>query len=240
LGVAPSIAEPVALARFEQVVDLWRHGIARRRIAAMLGLNRNTVARWLAAGRFPERAARRRRRHRLDDYADYIVERFDAGLENGAALARELRTRGYTGNDAMVRRYLAELRRVRLRPMTDATKTPTTSTGAARAAGVDEGSAMNGRSQRPARLTSPAPSPRETAWLLRKSDSAPDALRPEERDYVDALCTACPALHRVRSLAKEFAELLRQRDSTALEPWLAAAEKSELRSFAAGLRRDHG
>jgi transposase len=33
--------------------------------------------------------------------------------------------------------------------------------------------------------------------------------------------------------------LLAHRDATALDPWLTAAERTELRAFSAGLRRDH-
>jgi transposase len=43
----------------------------------------------------------------------------------------------------------------------------------------------------------------------------------------------------VQSLATEFARVLKEHDSSALEPWLLAAEQSELRKFAASLRRDH-
>ena len=135
----------------------------------------------------------------------------------------------------MVRRYLAELRRARPRPTAGAIDT--TATGNRSGTG-DAADATQSGSRRQSTIAGPAPSPRETAWLLRKSDSEPDALRPEERDYVDALCATCPALDRVRSLANDFAELLRKRDSSALDPWLIAAEKSELRGFGAGLRRD--
>jgi transposase len=212
------------VARYEQVVALRAQRVCKRRIAEILGLDRRTVATWLAAGHLPERAARRRRRHRLDRYADYTIERYDAGLDNAAARARELRARGYDGNDAMMRRYLADLRRASPRF----------------AAGAADGGDVAGRGSRaPPPLIGPAPSPRETAWLLRKSDTEPDALRPQESDYVEALCTTCPALNRVRALAQSLAELLRKRDANALAPWLVAAEQSELRAFAAGLRRDH-
>lgn len=87
-------------------------------------------------------------------------------------------------------------------------------------------------------IAGPAPPPRETAWLLRKRDGQPNTLRPEERDYVDAPCATCPPLGRVRSLATEFARLLKAHDSSALDPWLGAAEQSALRGFATSLRRD--
>lgn len=80
------------------------------------------------------------------------------------------------------------------------------------------------------------PSPRRAAWLLTK---AADALTDDERAYADAVCAACPALATVRTLAADFRRLLLTKDVNALTPWLAAAEQSELRSLAVGLRRDH-
>lgn len=217
------------LARYEQVVALRAQGLGRRRIAHVLGLDRHTVATWLAAGHFPERAQKRRRPHHLDQYVDHITARYDAGLENAAALARELRERGYRGNDAMVRRYLADLRRLRPRPLPAAHAAATAPHNGETGATKERPTAM---------IAGPAPSPRETAWLLRKGDVQPEALRPEQRDYLDALCSTCPGLERVRSLATEFARILKEHDSSALDPWFTAADQSELRSFAASLRRD--
>jgi transposase len=42
-----------------------------------------------------------------------------------------------------------------------------------------------------------------------------------------------------RRLVLAFSQLLTSRDGAGLDPWLAAAEESDLRGFAAGVRRDH-
>lgn len=47
-----------------------------------------------------------------------------------------------------------------------------------------------------------------------------------------------PALAASRDLALRFGTLVRARSADALTPWLADAENSELRGFAAGLRQD--
>lgn len=79
------------------------------------------------------------------------------------------------------------------------------------------------------------PSPRRAAWLFTK---LPNALTEPERRYVDAACAACPGLATVRALAAGFRAMLATKDVTALMPWLAGGEHSELRALAAGLRRD--
>ncbi len=208
------------LARYDEVVALRQSGMPRNRIAERVGLDRRTVSVWLAAGRFPERAERARQPHRLDAYAEYIYERYDAGLDNAAQLLRELRERGYNGPYQTVSRYLAEMRRTR-----------------PRSAPLDVPSSLQ---QRPLSWgRAPAPSPRETAWLLRNADAKPEKLSAEERAYVEALGSESPDLATARRLTTEFAEMLGHHDADALDPWLAAAGESELKSFAAGVRRDY-
>jgi transposase len=85
--------------------------------------------------------------------------------------------------------------------------------------------------------TSPTshPSSRRAAWLL----TAPsEQLKASELRYVEAICAASSTLARVHELAMEFRRMLKAHDPNALAPWLNQAERSELRSLAAGLRRD--
>ena len=200
------------LTRYDQVVALRAAGVPKKQIAQRVGLDRRTVEIWLAAGQFPERAARARRAHPLDAVADYIIARYDAGLDNAARLARELQQRGCSCREPSVRRYLADLRRRRPRGAPDPVGPPT---------------------------VAPMPSPRAVAWLLRKVDARPESLREDERAYVTALCASCPPLAEARRVAAAFVQLLASHDATALGPWLGEAEHTELRSFATGLRRDH-
>ena len=79
------------------------------------------------------------------------------------------------------------------------------------------------------------PPSRRAAWLL----TAPsEQLKAPELRYVEAICAASPALSTVHALAMEFRRMLKEHDPNALTLWLDAAERSELRSLAAGLRRD--
>ena len=204
------------LARYEHVVALAAAGMAQQQIAQAVGLDRKTVSLWLATGRFPERAPPAAKRHRVDPYLDVLLERYEAGVDNAARLRRALCAHGFRGSYQTVRRALVTLRRTR--PRNSAALGP-----------LDAGASAAG----------PAPSPRQTAWLLWNAEAKPDGLRIAERAYVEALDTACPALARARTLAREFVQLLRRKDPNALDSWLAAAEASELRSFVAGLRRDY-
>ena len=204
------------LARYEHVVALAAAGMAQQQIAQAVGLDRKTVSLWLATGRFPERAPPAAKRHRVDPYLDFLLERYETGVDNAAQLRRALCAHGFRGSYQTVRRALVALRRTR--PRNSAALGP-----------PDAGASAAG----------PAPSPRQTAWLLWNSEAKPDGLRIEERAYVEALGTACPALARARTLASEFVQLLKRKDPNALDSWLAAAEASELRSFVAGLRRDY-
>jgi transposase len=144
----------------------------------------------------------------LDPFAEYVHARYDAGLENARALERELRPLGFRGSYQAVGRYLRRLRRTRPR---DRTTLPLAE-------------------RRPAAFT-----PREAVWLLQRADT--DLTGPE-RAHVTALTARSPALHRVRDLALAFRAMFRTHDVNALRPWLAAADASELRGFAATLARD--
>ena len=58
------------------------------------------------------------------------------------------------------------------------------------------------------------------------------------RAHVDRLLALSPALAVAPDLAQRFAALVRPHAADALTPWLADADRSELRGFVAGLRQD--
>ena len=66
----------------------------------------------------------------------------------------------------------------------------------------------------------------------------PPAWPESDRAYVERLLGLSPALAAARDLAQRFAVLVRAHTNDALASWLADAENSELRGFAAGLRGD--
>ncbi|MDI9915420.1 hypothetical protein [Rhodococcus sp. IEGM 1379] len=97
--------------RFEAVTNLKNEGIGIDAIARQLGLARETVRRFYCASSVDELlgAPRAGRPTLLDEFAEYLQERFNNGHTSTAALYEELRTRGYRGSYGTVREYLRPL-----------------------------------------------------------------------------------------------------------------------------------
>ncbi|MBP1464083.1 hypothetical protein EYB53_000010 [Candidatus Chloroploca sp. M-50] len=75
-------------------------------IAAQVGLTRQTVALWLKAGAFPERASLAPRAMLVTAYEPYLRERWQAGGQNRRQRWREVQAQGFAGGR---RPYVASL-----------------------------------------------------------------------------------------------------------------------------------
>jgi transposase len=200
------------LGRYERVVALRERGWTIRRVAREVGLSERTVNRWLAAGRFPERTRRPEARRLLAEHRPYLDRRWAEGCRTVARLCRELRDRGYTGSCTLVYGYAACLR-----------------------TGIPPPEARPPPPAAPPRLP---PSPREVVWLLLR---AADTLAEPERQYLEAVRQADPALAAAVDLTREFMAMVRGRHPDRLDAWLRTAAGSgsaELDRLAAGLERD--
>jgi hypothetical protein len=86
--------------------------------------------------------------------------------------------------------------------------------------------------------TPPAPASKKVAsWIL----TPPGKLTDEHREALAAITARCPELDATRTLVRQFADMLTHRQGGKLPEWADQAEASpvqELRSFAAGLRKD--
>jgi transposase len=98
------------LARYDAVIALHQEGHSHAAISRQTGLGRRTVRRYLRATAFPERAAAPARPTMLAPYAAYLRARWTGGCHNAQQLWREIRSQGYAGEAANVRRYLARWR----------------------------------------------------------------------------------------------------------------------------------
>ena len=82
------------LERYQQVIELHRQAVSQRAIAKRVGINRETVGRYIRIGRFPERAPRKYA-SKTDPFTDYLRRRWEEGCHNAAQLARELDAQGF-------------------------------------------------------------------------------------------------------------------------------------------------
>jgi len=210
-------------ARYAAVMALHSAGVSARAIAKQLHLSRTTVTRFVAADAFPERALRRARPSILDPFIPYMQARWQAGCDNGMQLWRDIRTQGYRGSRALVAGWVARQRGVL-------------------PAAPDEAGVPKRRGRRPREQAQPpaprALSARRAAWLLIRR---PTDLEPDEHAVLEQLTATCSIAAVAYGLAQAFTQLVRERNAAALDGWFAAVEESglaDLRSFAAGLRRD--
>jgi transposase len=212
------------LTRYADVCALREQGLGQRAIARRLRLHRSTVRRFLAADAFPERAPHPLRPSMLDPYEPHLDRRWAEGCRNGLQLWRELRERGYPGSRKLVARWVQQRR------STPAPTTPTTYRNRPRPApgGDDQPTSAAGRRA----------SSRQLVWLLVRD---PERLTAAEHAALTAMREACREIDAAYPLVREFVRMIRERTPEALGPWfaaVAAAAIPDLRTFAAGLRRD--
>ena len=204
------------VARYEQVLELHRQGHSRRSIARQLKMSSGQVAKLLKAGAFPERAKGHYHKQ-ADRYVDALRALWAEGERNARALARHVRTLGYTGGYDMVRRYVSPWRtpEERLRVV-----------GPRPAPGAPV----------PARLNRPGS--HRLSWLLINDDV--------ERDAVDTallveLLKSCEPIRVASDLVRSFGVAVRARDVAALTSWRERASQDglpkEVNGFAEGLSR---
>jgi transposase len=97
----------------KRLYELHGQGLSIRRIAAELGIARNTVRTYLRAEGVPKAKPRPKRGSRLDPFAAHIDARLADGVTNCVVLLRELRAQGYTGSYTILKDYVQPRRRPR-------------------------------------------------------------------------------------------------------------------------------
>lgn len=88
---------------------LHREGHSIKQIARMTGRSRNTI-RKIVKQKVPRRTPAARRASKLDNYKDYVKERFKSCGLSAVRLLEEIRAMGYTGSVIVLRRYVRSLR----------------------------------------------------------------------------------------------------------------------------------
>jgi transposase len=206
-------------AYYHQVWASHQQGWTLGAIAEQVGLSRRTVQRYLQSPTFPERQPRHGRDHSLlDPYKAALLAGWNNGCRNGRHLFRLIRRQGFQGQYGIVALYVRRMRQAQgLAP-------------------------WQRRSQRPLSAVTEAPrrrlTPRRATWLVLRPA---ERLTTQDHHQLVQLTEQSPELAEAVALAQDFAALVRQRQPTQLEPWLARMATSTLppfRRFARGLRAD--
>jgi len=209
-------------ARYEQVRALHQAGMGQRAIGRSMHMSRRIVHRFLTSETFPERASGSGRRpksqSKLAPYLAYLHERWNAGEQTGSHLFREIKERGYTGSESLLRRRLCEWR---------AELPPRPRQGPARKPRL----APQGAKKR--RLSS-----RGASFLMILPSSKLSEVQQQQVEQMKHN----EDLRTVYLLSQEFVTMLKERQVEALDSWLKQAKAchvTELGSFVNGIRRDY-
>jgi transposase len=120
----PVIQEPAPSRRLElytRVRELHEQGRSQRQIAKQLGIDRETVSRFVNADEFPRRATRTRIKP-IDRHADYLAQRWREGCHNARILTRQLKSQGFTGSYHTVRRFVSQWQAAKGDPQANPTR----------------------------------------------------------------------------------------------------------------------
>jgi transposase len=203
-------------ARYAAVHECLDRGLPRAAVSRELNLDIQTVRRFANAACAEELLGKAEHRlTRLDPYIDLVNQRWNEGVTNAETITAELRTLGFKGDAQAVRRYLKPFRlpsASRSHPDPDRRK--------------------------PAPTAPAVPKPRTISKALL---THPDRLTEDDALIVKNATAECVHLERLHQHVRSFAKIMAQRRGQELPAWLEAVEADdlpELRSLAAGIRRD--
>lgn len=137
----------------------------------------------------------------LDPYLSYLQERWSEGCHNGLQLFREIQKQGYAGSRPSVSRWAWQMRKQEPKPGLQPSPTKSRS-----------------------RVIRPW-SPRYAVWLLLH---CPDTLSAAKKGALERMMTASSMLRQAYECAQEFIQIIRQRQATALEPWLTTVIENRI------------
>ena len=202
--------------RYAEVQECLARGLSRAAVSQELNLDIQTVRRFANATCAEELLGKAEHRAtRLDPFIDLVNQRWNEGVTSAEAITAELRALGFKGDAQTVRRYLKPLR------------LPGTSR-----------SHPDPHQRKPAPAVPAVPKPRKISKALL---THPDHLTEDDALIVKNATAGCAHLERLHQHVRSFAKIMAQRRGAEPPAWLEAVEADdlpELRSLAAGLRRD--
>jgi len=112
-----SIAETARREIYEKAKKLFSQGCGIRKIGRELGLNRNTVRKYLRAQEFPQRQTGQGSKTTLRRYAEYLQKRWLDGEQNAQQLFEEIKAQGFPGSVSAVRKFVQKWRNCSEKPI---------------------------------------------------------------------------------------------------------------------------
>jgi len=198
-----------------EIHRLYQDGYAIRVIARLLSKSPMTIYKYLSMPEFPQRIARKKRPSILDPYQDYLSQRWKAGCRNASQLWREIQAMGFPGSRRQVLRWAYERRD------SPASTTPRKYLKQS----PQEQPELNAIRIPPKQPHLPVA--RRLAWLFLLPDSK---LEPADLNLRNQLLNHS-VLAQAGTLAKDFQQLVRERQSSEFEGWLQKCESSEIPEF---------
>jgi transposase len=95
--------------RFRQIRELRAQGLTQAAIARRIGMSERAVRNWLKRGAAPTGKRQFRRRSVFDPYAQYVLQRWQAGIHEAKQLYEEIRAQGFPGTVRIVQRFVQAL-----------------------------------------------------------------------------------------------------------------------------------
>lgn len=177
------------------------------------------MQRYLLTPGFPERQGRSDKgRSLLNPYKGYLIEQYNQGRRQLKPLLGEIQSQGYTGSYQTLARYVHQL---------------------AQAQGVTLRQYPTHRTLPPVADSSrPVLTARRAAFLLLRHT---ETLRSQEQQLVQRLVQHSQLAATI-TLAQDFAQLVRHRQSEQFDRWLERAEQSQIapfERFARSLKEDY-
>ena len=211
------------LGLFNEVKALHASGMTLLAISKKLSIDRKTVRAYAYADSFPERAPRPYVATVLHPYLEHLEKRHAEGWENALQLYREIHELGFRSTPWHMLRWMQPRRR---QPSKHAL-------GKRQPRGQKEGEALT---KTAAKLI--LPSVPQLSWLIIQPE---DALLGEGKLILNHL-RQDTTFAFMREHASVLRDMICSQESAAFDAWLGTSDSSgvtQLRTFAAGLRRDY-
>lgn len=206
----------VWLERFAAVKQLQNAGESVATIAVATGLDWRTVTKWTRSDVLPERRKMDSRSNNPTRFIDFLARRWAEGCRIGRQLLSDIREQGYTGSRSHLERLLLVWRR-------EGGPAPKSKEAVASDA-----------ARAPIMVVPPI-----TASILCMTPLA--LLTERQAGRVDCLKEHLPGFASLRHFAMRFRGILRGRDPSKLDVWVADAQAAglpALQRFAQVMRRD--